>query len=340
MKMRLVFSIFVFALFSANIFSQTGAQKTAPTLKDGTRGESPENFTVGDVKGTVEGKAVYLAKPVYPIEARQAGAEGEVKVQITIDEQGNVSAATAVSGHQLLRAAAEDAARRTKFRPVRGGSGQTVKTNGILVYNFAFQKSNWIKIGYDLAILEKIPTLLHFPAPQIAKAFAPEWTNELYLLEKLAEMRRSELEKQPEMPTDEPPVIKENTGKLPNGTVVGSMTLEKRLLIPNPPTPERISIAQNLISALQARLGNDETSFWQFNLGVELSRALQLARNPGERANAAQILRERAKNAPASISPEVIAALENLAAIFENQARTMRSENEIGKSLSIIFSAK
>ena len=54
---------------------------------------------------------------------------------VTVDEDGNVISAAAVSGHPLLRAASVKAAREAKFAPVLL-SGQPVKFTGVLVYNF------------------------------------------------------------------------------------------------------------------------------------------------------------------------------------------------------------
>jgi outer membrane biosynthesis protein TonB len=53
-----------------------------------------------------------------------------VSVQISIDEQGNVVAASAVSGHPLLRSASEAAARKAKFAP------KQIRVTGTLIYNF------------------------------------------------------------------------------------------------------------------------------------------------------------------------------------------------------------
>lgn len=336
----LFFSIFAGLVLTFNIFSQSTAPKTAPVLKDEANPTADsELFQVGDVRGAVKNKGIYLAKPVYSNEAREAGAEGKVSVEITIDEEGNVTTANGVSGHPLLKTSSEDAARRTKFRILRDGGGQAVKSSGVLTYNFTIQKAGWSKIGYDLAILEKVPTLMNFSVPIIAKAFQPEWTNEIELLEKIAEMRRAEAGSQASAPP-EIQFVSQTTEKKWNGMVVKSMMGEKRLPIPNPPTPERVSISQNLISSLQARLGNDEVSFWQFNLGVNLSKALWLYRNPKERLNAAQILRQSTDSAPSGAAAEVLIELQKLAAVFEREKPTMNTENEIGKSLSVIFKNK
>ena len=85
--------------------------------------------------GVVNGKATNLVKPPYPAAARAVRAAGAVNVQVTIDENGNVISASAVSGHPLLRAAAVSAARSSKFSPTML-SGQAVKVTGVIVYNF------------------------------------------------------------------------------------------------------------------------------------------------------------------------------------------------------------
>jgi protein TonB len=86
----------------------------------------------------LNGKAVRLVTPQYPAIARSAHASGSVQVQVLIDENGNVVSAHAVSGHPLLQAAAVSAARASKFTPTKL-SGQPVKVNGVIIYNFVAQ---------------------------------------------------------------------------------------------------------------------------------------------------------------------------------------------------------
>jgi TonB family protein len=85
--------------------------------------------------GNMNSRAVSLSKPVYPPLAKQIRASGQVPVQVTVDEAGRVISARATSGHPLLRQAAENAARSSRFNPVRV-SGQAVKSVGTVVYNF------------------------------------------------------------------------------------------------------------------------------------------------------------------------------------------------------------
>lgn len=88
--------------------------------------------------GVINGKASRLVTPPYPPAARAVHASGAVNVSVSIDESGNVTSANAVSGHPLLRQAAEQAARSSKFTPTIL-SGQAVPVTGIIVYNFVAQ---------------------------------------------------------------------------------------------------------------------------------------------------------------------------------------------------------
>jgi TonB family protein len=85
--------------------------------------------------GVLNSKAISMPNADYPAIARAAQASGTVKVQVTVDEQGNVIAARAVSGHPLLQAASVTAARQAKFSPTRL-SGEPVQFTGVLIYNF------------------------------------------------------------------------------------------------------------------------------------------------------------------------------------------------------------
>jgi len=89
--------------------------------------------------GVLNGKAIQLVQPAYPAIAKASRASGQVDVQVTIDEEGNVISAQAVSGNPLLHAAAVAAARASKFAPTKL-SGQPVKITGKIVYNFVADK--------------------------------------------------------------------------------------------------------------------------------------------------------------------------------------------------------
>jgi TonB family protein len=86
-------------------------------------------------KGVLTGEVVTKVQPTYPSIAKQINAAGEVQVAILINENGRVIEAKAVKGHPVLRAAAEDAARKWVFRPTLL-DGKPVKQPGTLTFVF------------------------------------------------------------------------------------------------------------------------------------------------------------------------------------------------------------
>ncbi len=97
-------------------------------------------------KGTIEGgvlngRAVKLVSPPYPLAARRDFASGVVTVKVLIDETGNVIQAKAInsgSTNLALVAAAENAARRCLFTPTLL-SGTPVKVSGVIIFRFIAQ---------------------------------------------------------------------------------------------------------------------------------------------------------------------------------------------------------
>jgi TonB family protein len=86
--------------------------------------------------GVLTGRAIKLPRPAYPAAAQAVNAQGAVVVQLLINEDGSVASATAISGHPLLRQAAEKAAASAAFRPVVIG-GKAVKVIGVVTFNFS-----------------------------------------------------------------------------------------------------------------------------------------------------------------------------------------------------------
>lgn len=85
--------------------------------------------------GPLRDQALKLAVPVYPSIEKSNRTEGMVTVQVTLDEEGKVLAAKAITGPKGLRAASEEAAKRSKFKPATV-QGKPVKATGTVVYNF------------------------------------------------------------------------------------------------------------------------------------------------------------------------------------------------------------
>jgi len=83
----------------------------------------------------LNGSALSLPVPLYPKPAQMLNLAGAVKVQVTIDERGNVISAKAIDGHPLFRGVAEQSARGAKFKPTLLND-EPVKVTGLIVYNF------------------------------------------------------------------------------------------------------------------------------------------------------------------------------------------------------------
>ncbi len=79
--------------------------------------------------------ATTKSNPVYPPTAKNLRMTGVVRVELVIDEQGQVTKVQNTSGPSLLQRAATDAIRKWKFKPfIR--DGEPVKATGFVSFNF------------------------------------------------------------------------------------------------------------------------------------------------------------------------------------------------------------
>jgi TonB family protein len=79
--------------------------------------------------------AIKKVSPSYPASARAANISGIVFVSAEIDEDGKVETANAISGPIALRQAAEDAAKKWRFKPARR-NGVPVRATQQLQFSF------------------------------------------------------------------------------------------------------------------------------------------------------------------------------------------------------------
>jgi TonB family protein len=86
--------------------------------------------------GVLVGSALRRAEPIYPPLAKAARVSGAVVVEVTVDEEGDVLSARALSGHPLLKESAAAAARGWKFTPTTL-QGTPVKVVGTITFNFS-----------------------------------------------------------------------------------------------------------------------------------------------------------------------------------------------------------
>jgi len=91
--------------------------------------------TIVRTSRVLNGEAISLPKPAYPPSALVLNLQGSVKVQVTIDEKGQVISAKAADGHPFFRLVSEQAARNARFKPTLLNDAP-VKVTGVIVYNF------------------------------------------------------------------------------------------------------------------------------------------------------------------------------------------------------------
>jgi len=82
--------------------------------------------------GVCNGKAISLPAPEVDDDLSPYGS---VRVEISIDSQGKVTKAKAVSGQNVLYPATEQAALKARFRPFEK-DGKRVPAHGSLIYSF------------------------------------------------------------------------------------------------------------------------------------------------------------------------------------------------------------
>lgn len=82
------------------------------------------------------GRALSLAKPTYPAEAKEKRITGSVVAEVTIDETGKVIGVKILCGHPLLVDGAEPAIWKGQYKPLTV-AGKPVRYVDIVTYNFA-----------------------------------------------------------------------------------------------------------------------------------------------------------------------------------------------------------
>lgn len=265
--------------------------------------------------GVLNGKATSLPKPIYPPEARAEKASGTVSVQVLIDESGTIVLANAVSGHPLLRAASEAAAREARFSPTFL-SGQPTKVSGVITYNFVPDRSNEQKLEL------------------VAKGmFLYMVRGSVHDLEKL------------NLATGSSDLIGEMVKEFPEITESSS----DLLALKNTPPEKRLAVIDSVILAVNSKLSAKEQ--WQFELGKNLGDlfAQFLNATDEEGFSSAKLsdssirsvlstVKAMAAAAPADFPTDVLAKLKDLGEVSTLKSLTTMESSEmvIEKVLQLI----
>lgn len=108
-------------------------QPPAPPVVEEVKPQIPP--TIRRSEGVIRGLTRTQVKPDYPVIARSTHVSGDVLVEITIGEDGNVISAHVVNGPPLLQQAALNAAKQWKFNPTLLNN-TAVKVTGVLTFRF------------------------------------------------------------------------------------------------------------------------------------------------------------------------------------------------------------
>ena len=85
------------------------------------------------------GGLIYRVEPEYPPLARAARAQGQVKLELLISEEGMVQNVVFVSGSVLLKEAAITAVKQWRYRPTIL-NGEPVPIQGTVTVNFILNR--------------------------------------------------------------------------------------------------------------------------------------------------------------------------------------------------------
>lgn len=135
MNSRVLAAVLVVALSLA-----CNAQSTTPSTSGVSDQPSPSSQQPsatrpqsGEIAG---GRLTNRSDPKYPKGARKQKLQGQVVVQVTVEENGTVSIVSLLSGEPTLANAARDVVHKWKFEPFTQ-NGHPVRVQQRLVFNFA-----------------------------------------------------------------------------------------------------------------------------------------------------------------------------------------------------------
>lgn len=131
----------------------------------------PPKFGVPDINK----RATRLVKPSVSDALLFGELDGTIVVKTVVDASGNVESATAPLGFsEEARAAAEFAARESKFEPLIV-KGKAERYTGTLQYSFAYDKMDWWAFG---TMLESVHNFDNISVAPVAEKLTVRWAEE------------------------------------------------------------------------------------------------------------------------------------------------------------------
>ena len=116
------------------VITDQPVRESAPNTSQPTNSEPKDDSPV--VVGSLVPYATKQQSPVYPSAAKTMRQTGVVKVEVMVDENGQVSEVQKIEGPVLLQSAAKDAVKKWRFKPFVK-DGQPVKATGFINFNFS-----------------------------------------------------------------------------------------------------------------------------------------------------------------------------------------------------------
>lgn len=118
---------------SENVPNQNEKKTEAPNVANNS--DAPKNNSPLAV-GSLVSYATQKSNPVYPLAAKNMRMTGVVKVELVVDENGQVAEVQNTSGPVMLQRAATEAVKKWKFKPFTR-DGQATKATGFVSFNFS-----------------------------------------------------------------------------------------------------------------------------------------------------------------------------------------------------------
>jgi len=123
-----------------------GAQSSTPpptSVLPGEASPSSQHSSAAQAQanGIVAGRLINKEDPKYPKEARKKKIQGQVILQVTVNENGKVNRAAGISGDLTLVNAAEEAVFKWEFEPFTQ-DGQAVSVQQNLTFNFDLNRKD------------------------------------------------------------------------------------------------------------------------------------------------------------------------------------------------------
>lgn len=114
---------------SSDASAELSAAKPSPEIRDRIPRSARVTAMVGASPALMESHLLYAPEPAYPNLARIAHVQGPVVVEALVGRDGTVVRAHAITGHRMLRSAAEEAVYGRRYRPyVVDGIPMAVRT--------------------------------------------------------------------------------------------------------------------------------------------------------------------------------------------------------------------